>query len=92
VWAVPKGSDGKLDIHKALVGDDLTDFVNLKLFPYFKKFKSDSLVPNSFQYKIGEIFSELKNKVHSGHNLREIINIRLYWKPTSRCRKNNMLA
>jgi type I restriction enzyme M protein len=35
----PKGKDGKLDHHKALTGDDLTDFVNNKLFPYLKKFK-----------------------------------------------------
>lgn len=75
VWAVPKGADGKLDHNKALSGDDLTDFINLKLFPYFRKFKTDSLVASTFQYKIGEIFSELKNKIQSGHNLREIINI-----------------
>ncbi len=39
-WAAPKlvlsgvegGKDGKLDHHKALTGDDLTDFVNGKLF------------------------------------------------------------
>jgi hypothetical protein len=28
VWAMPKGNDGKLDHHKAMSGDDLTDFVN----------------------------------------------------------------
>ncbi len=28
IWAVPKGADGRLDHHKALTGDDLTDFVN----------------------------------------------------------------
>ena len=27
------------------------------------------------EYKVGEIFSELKNKVQSGYNLREIINL-----------------
>ena len=36
VWAAPKGADGKIDHHKALTGDDLTDFVNIKLFPYLK--------------------------------------------------------
>ena len=75
VWAVPKGKDGKLDHHKALSGDDLKDFVDQKLFPYLKKFKSDSDSPNTLEYKVGEIFSELKNKVQSGYNLREIINI-----------------
>src|ERR1017187_10807737 len=33
-WAMPKSKDGKLDHHKALTGDDLKDFVDLKLFPY----------------------------------------------------------
>ena len=75
VWAVPKGKDGKLDYHKALTGDDLTDFVNQKLFPYFKKFKLNAESPDTIQYKIGEIFSELKNKIQSGYNLREVINL-----------------
>ena len=42
VWATPKDKDGKLDHHKALTGDDLKDFVDLKLFPYLKKFKADA--------------------------------------------------
>lgn len=72
-WACPKEKDGKLDHHKALDGDDLRDFVNLKLFPYLKKFKSED--PNTIEYKIGEIFSELKNRITSGYKLREILNI-----------------
>ena len=75
IWAVPKGKDGKLDHHKALTGDDLTDFVNQKLFAYFKKFKLNAESPDTIQYKIGEIFSELKNKIQSGYNLREVINL-----------------
>ena len=75
VWAVPKTADGKLDHHKALNGDDLKDFVDLKLFPYLKKFKEDATSPNTIEYKIGEIFSELKNRIHSGYNLREILNM-----------------
>jgi type I restriction enzyme M protein len=74
VWAAPKGKDGKLDHHKALTGDDLTDFVNIKLFPYLKKFKLDASGPDTIEYKIGEIFSELKNRIQSGYNLREVIN------------------
>ncbi len=73
-WATPKGKDGKLDHHKALTGDDLKDFVDLKLFPYLKKFKTTALSPDTIEYKIGEIFSELKNRIHSGYNLREVIN------------------
>jgi type I restriction enzyme M protein len=75
VWAVPKAKDGKLDHHKALTGDDLKDFVDQKLFPYLKRFKVDASSANTIEYKIGEIFSELKNKVQSGYNLREILNI-----------------
>ena len=71
VWACPKGSDGKLDHHKTLDGDDLRDFVNNKLFPYLKKFRVDD--PNTIEYKIGEIFHELKNKIQSGYSLRNIL-------------------
>ena len=73
-WAAPKDQDGKLDHHKALTGDDLADFVNIKLFPYLKKFKADAESADTIEYKIGEIFSELKNRIQSGYNLREVIN------------------
>ena len=74
-WAMPKDKEGKLDHHKALNGDDLSDFVNQKLFPYLKKFKVDAEHADTIQYKIGEIFSELKNRIQSGYNLREVINL-----------------
>jgi type I restriction enzyme M protein len=73
-WATPKLKDGKID-HNALTGDDLNDFVNIKLFPYLKKFKSSAESADTIEYKIGEIFSELKNKIQSGYNLREVINL-----------------
>jgi type I restriction enzyme M protein len=73
-WAAPKGKDGKIDHHSALTGDDLADFVNIKLFPYFKQFKKDAESADTIEYKIGEIFSELKNRIQSGYNLREVIN------------------
>ena len=73
VWAAPKLENGKLD-HNALSGDDLSDFVNNKLFPYFKKFKANAVSADTIEYKIGEIFSELKNRIQSGYNLREVIN------------------
>lgn len=75
VWAAPKTYDGKLDHSKAISGDDLSDFVNLKLFPYFKKFKSEAESPDTIEYKIGEIFGELRNKIQSGYTLREILNV-----------------
>ncbi|MBQ0002285.1 MAG: N-6 DNA methylase [Treponema sp.] len=76
-WACPKiNNGGKIEIdHKnAMTGDDLTDFVNLKLFPYLKNFKQTAATPDTLEYKIGEIFSELKNKIVSGYNMREILN------------------
>jgi len=75
VWAAPKNGNGKLDHHKALSGDDLRDFVDLQLFPYLKKFKTQAESADTIEYKIGEIFSELKNKIQSGYNLREVINL-----------------
>lgn len=75
VWATPKGKDGKLDHHKAMTGDDLRDFVDSKLFPYLRTFKQSALSPDTIEYKIGEIFSELKNRLQSGYNLREVINL-----------------
>jgi len=72
-WAAPKSKDGKLDHNTALTGDDLRDFVNQKLFPYLHGFKQRASGPNTIEYKIGEIFGEIKNKIQSGYNLREII-------------------
>ena len=72
-WAAPKGKDGKLDHNKAMTGDDLSDFVDQKLFPYLHGFKQKASGPNTIEYKIGEIFGEIKNKIQSGYNLREII-------------------
>ena len=73
-WAMPKTLDGKLDHHKAMTGPDLVQFVDYKLFPYLAGFKAKSIDnPKSIEYKIGEIFSELNNKIKSGYNLREII-------------------
>ena len=73
VWAAPKLETGKLD-YNALTGDDLLDFVNNQLFPYLKKFKLSADSADTIEYKIGEIFSELKNRIQSGYNLREVIN------------------
>jgi type I restriction enzyme M protein len=72
-WAAPKSRESKIDHNKALTGDDLRDFVNQKLFPYLHGFKQKASGSNTIEYKIGEIFGEIKNKVSSGYNLREII-------------------
>jgi type I restriction enzyme M protein len=75
IWATPKNPDGKIDHHSALTGEDLKDFVDHKLFPYLKKFRIEAQSPNTIEYKIGEIFSEIKNKIQSGYNLREVIEL-----------------
>ena len=78
-WAAPKdpstgsGQAGKLDHNQAQTGDDLREFVDRKLFPYLQGFKLKASGPNTIEYKIGEIFGEIKNKIQSGYTLREII-------------------
>ena len=69
----PKNGNGKIDHNKALTGDDLRDFVSGKLFPYLHGFKQRAAGTKTVEYKVGEIFGELKNKITSGYNLREII-------------------
>jgi type I restriction enzyme M protein len=73
-WAVPKKADGSQDIVNALTGDDLLEFVNLKLIPYLKTFKTDAENSNTLEYKIGEVFSEIGNKLQSGYTLRDVLN------------------
>jgi type I restriction enzyme M protein len=72
-WAAPKGKDGQIDQNKALTGDDLREFVDDKLFPYLRGFTQKASGPKPIEYKIGQIFGEIKNKIQSGYNLREII-------------------
>ncbi len=74
-WAAPKGKDGKIDHNKAMTGDDLRDFVNGKLFPYLAGFKQRADGPDTIEYKIGEVFSEIKNKLQSGYSLRDAIDL-----------------
>jgi type I restriction enzyme M protein len=72
-WATPKDQDGRPDLNAALTGDDLLDFVNRELWPYLASFKQTAKNPRTLEYKIGEIFGELRNKITSGYNLRDII-------------------
>lgn len=73
-WAAPKNAMGELDVVNAMTGDDLVQFVNQKLFPQLAEYKKTASDTRTLEYKIGEIFSELRNKIQSGYNLREIIN------------------
>jgi type I restriction enzyme M protein len=74
-WAAPKTAEGKLDHNAAMTGDDLREFVNGKLFPYLAGFKQRASGPNTIEYKIGEVFGEIKNKIQSGYNLRDAIDL-----------------
>jgi len=71
-WAAPKDANGQL-AKDARIGDDLLKFVNNDLFPYLSGFKERASGSNTIEYKIGEIFRELRNKISNGYNLREII-------------------
>ena len=66
-------TDGKINFKAAMTGDDLTAFVNGKLFAYLHSFKAKATSPNTIEYKIGEIFGEMKNRIQSGYNTRDII-------------------
>jgi type I restriction enzyme M protein len=73
-WAAPKDASGRLDHNRALTGPDLIDYVNRELFPYLHGFRGRS-EPNTIEYKIGEIFGELKNKFTSGYSLRDALDL-----------------
>ncbi|WP_193039198.1 class I SAM-dependent DNA methyltransferase [Pseudoalteromonas nigrifaciens] len=72
-WAAPKTAGGEFDHDNALTGSDLMDFVDGELFPYLKGFKQRAERPDTIEYKIGEIFSEIKNKIQSGYSLRDAL-------------------
>ncbi len=79
-WAAPKKADGSKDDDAALIGDDLIDFVNGKddekgLFEYLKGFKQRAASSDTIEYKIGEIFGEIKNKFQSGYSLRDALDL-----------------
>jgi type I restriction enzyme M protein len=41
--------------------------------PYLQGFKQRASGPNTIEYKVGEIFGEIKNKIHSGYNLHTVL-------------------
>lgn len=71
-WAAPK-KDGNFDHDAALTGTDLTDFVDRDLFPYLASFRQTADNPQTIEYKIGEVFTELRNKFRSGYILRDVL-------------------
>ncbi|MEQ8835975.1 MAG: N-6 DNA methylase [Lacipirellulaceae bacterium] len=75
VWAAPKKDNGEIDHALAMTGEDLLSFVNGELFPYLKRFSDSGDDPDTLEYKVGEIFSEIANRFRSGYTLRDVINI-----------------
>lgn len=73
-WAAPK-KGGEFDHDRALTGDDLIAFVDAELFPYLQGFKQRAAGPDTIEYKIGEIFGEIKNKFTSGYSLRDALEL-----------------
>src|SRR3954462_5152635 len=65
-WAAPLKADGTFDHDTALTGDDLIAYVDDELFPYLKGFKQRATGPDTIEYKMGEIFGEIKNKFQPG--------------------------
>jgi len=74
-WAAPKKRDGSFDHDKGLIGPDLIDYVNQQLFPYLQSFKGRADRPDTIEYKIGEIFGEIKNRFASGYSLRDALEL-----------------
>jgi type I restriction enzyme M protein len=71
-WAAPKIGK-ELDHNSARVGDDLIKFVDQELFPYLASFRQSATGPQTIQYKVGEVFTELRNKFRSGYILRDVL-------------------
>ncbi|NOQ34592.1 MAG: N-6 DNA methylase [Methylococcaceae bacterium] len=74
-WAAPKLTEGSFDHDSALTGDDLIAYVDNELFPYLKGFKQRATSADTIEYKIGEIFSEIKNRFQSGYSLRDVLEL-----------------
>jgi type I restriction enzyme M protein len=73
-WAAPK-TDGAFDHNLARIGDDLITFVDQRLFPYLAGFRQKAESPRTIEYKIGEVFTELRNKFRSGYILRDVLEV-----------------
>lgn len=72
-WAAPRKENGEFDHDSALTGDDLIQYVNFDLFPYLQGFRERASGTDTIEYKIGEIFSEIRNKFASGYSLRDAV-------------------
>lgn len=74
-WAAPKNAEGEFDHDRALTGADLITFVNGELFPYLQGFRERASDTDTLEYRVGEIFSEIRNKFASGYSLRDALEL-----------------
>ncbi len=75
-WAAPKKRDGSFDHDKALTGDDLIEYVDRRAVSLPARASSTRAEgANTIEYKIGEIFGEIKNKFRSGYSLRDALEL-----------------
>jgi type I restriction enzyme M protein len=74
-WAAPNKPDGSFDHDNALTGDDLIAYVDTDLFPYLRGFRERATSPDTVEYKIGEIFGEIRSKFRSGYSLRDALEL-----------------
>jgi len=74
-WAVPRDAGGNIDRRRALTGEALCHFVNEELFPYLEGFRRTAKTVHTLEYKIGEIFGEIRNRVRNGHLLRAVLEL-----------------
>lgn len=74
-WAAPKNTEGEFDHDRALTGADLITFVNAELFPYLQGFRERASDTDTLEYRVGEIFSEIRNKFASGYSLRDALEL-----------------
>lgn len=74
-WAAPKLPNGKPDDDKARIGADLIEFVNNALMPYLRGFRQSATAPDTVEYKIGEIFTDVRNKFQNGYMLRDALGL-----------------
>ncbi len=54
---------------------DLGEKRHRDLFPYLSSFRASADSPATLEYKIGEIFHEVRNKIQSGYNLRDVLDL-----------------
>lgn len=74
-WAAPKTASGAFYHDRALTGDDLIAYVTNELWPYLQGFKKRASGPDTIEYKIGEVFAEIRPKFLSGYSLRDALEL-----------------